>query len=223
MKHVIDGFLAAGQPGVSEPGGMEDGQCAMRGVCGEKAPALGGGHLPCARRSPPRPLPANVSQRLATVCPSLAGLDRYCCSPQQLVALEEQIQAGVQFLRGCPACSGNFVRLFCELACSPRQGAFVNVTAAVPGSAGAGDAVASIDFYVARALGEALYASCANVQFAAVNQKAMDFIGGGAANYREWFAFLGTDKGRRDPHKARPKATCTARPDFGRMRASPPQ
>lgn len=35
----------------------------------------------------------------------------------------------VPFLTGCPACLRNFLNLFCELACSPDQGLFINVTA----------------------------------------------------------------------------------------------
>ena len=35
----------------------------------------------------------------------------------------------VPFLTGCPACLRNFLNLFCELACSPDQSLFINVTA----------------------------------------------------------------------------------------------
>eukprot|EP01018_Ginkgo_biloba_P029410 Gb_36406 [translate_table: standard] len=51
--------------------------------------------------------------------------------------------------------------------------------------------VDGIDFYVTDTFGEELFNSCKEVKFGAMNTRAIDFVGGGARNYREWFAFIG--------------------------------
>jgi Niemann-Pick C1 protein len=43
--------------------------------------------------------------------------------------------------------------------------------------------VKGIDFFVTKEFGQNLYDSCKDVKFAAMNTRAMDFIGGGAINY----------------------------------------
>lgn len=51
--------------------------------------------------------------------------------------------------------------------------------------------VAAIDFLVTEDVGARMYNSCADVKFAAMNTRAMDFIGGGATDYyREHFEFI---------------------------------
>ena len=43
--------------------------------------------------------------------------------------------------------------------------------------------VGAVDFFVTEEFGQRLYDSCKDVKFAAMNTRAMDFIGGGAINY----------------------------------------
>jgi Niemann-Pick C1 protein len=43
--------------------------------------------------------------------------------------------------------------------------------------------VAAINFLVTEDVGARMYNSCADVKFAAMNTRAMDFIGGGATDY----------------------------------------
>uniref|UniRef100_A0A8C1WAG5 Niemann-Pick disease, type C1 n=1 Tax=Cyprinus carpio TaxID=7962 RepID=A0A8C1WAG5_CYPCA len=52
------------------------------------------------------------------------GDNRVCCDTQQLKTLKNNIQIPLQ----CPACFFNFMTLFCELTCSPRQSDFINST-----------------------------------------------------------------------------------------------
>jgi Niemann-Pick C1 protein len=83
----------------------------------------------------------------------------------------------------------NFLNLFCQLSCSPNQSLFINVTSV--SQANANKTVDGIDFYVTPNFGEALYQSCKDVKFGTMNTRAIDFVGGGANSYQEWFAFLG--------------------------------
>lgn len=89
--------------------------------------------------------------------------------------------------------------------------------------------VAAVDLFVTEEYGYRLYDSCKDVKFAAMNTRAMDFIGGGAKNYTgifqlfeiclvcdsfllsdfiaeqhilvppEWFAFMGKEAGSYEP------------------------
>lgn len=44
--------------------------------------------------------------------------------------------------------------------------------------------VDGIDLYVTDAFGEALYDSCKDVKFGTMNTRALDFVGGGARDYK---------------------------------------
>jgi Niemann-Pick C1 protein len=44
--------------------------------------------------------------------------------------------------------------------------------------------VDGIDYYVTTNYGEELYNSCKDVKFGTLNTRAMDFLGGGAKNYK---------------------------------------
>ncbi|OAE25593.1 hypothetical protein AXG93_2982s1140 [Marchantia polymorpha subsp. ruderalis] len=95
----------------------------------------------------------------------------------------------VPFLVGCPACLRNFLDLYCELSCSPDQSLFVDVisTSREHGR----ELVDGIDFYITEEYGTQLFDSCKDVKFAAMNTRAMDFIGAGAKNYTDWLSFMG--------------------------------
>ncbi|KHN46869.1 Niemann-Pick C1 protein, partial [Glycine soja] len=51
--------------------------------------------------------------------------------------------------------------------------------------------VDGIDYYITETFGEGLYESCKDVKFGTMNTRAIDFVGAGASNFKEWFAFLG--------------------------------
>jgi Niemann-Pick C1 protein len=88
----------------------------------------------------------------------------------------------IPFLVGCPACLRNFLNLFCEMSCSPNQSLFINVTSVK--QVNNTMTVNGIDYYVTSTYGEELYNSCKDVKFGTLNTRAMDFLGGGAKNYK---------------------------------------
>ncbi|KAI9114197.1 hypothetical protein K1719_014847 [Acacia pycnantha] len=51
--------------------------------------------------------------------------------------------------------------------------------------------VDGIDYYITDAFGEGLYESCKEVKFGTMNSRAIQYIGAGAKNFKEWFAFVG--------------------------------
>ncbi|URD77305.1 Sterol-sensing domain of SREBP cleavage-activation [Musa troglodytarum] len=90
----------------------------------------------------------------------------------------------------CPTISGN-------VCCSPDQ--FDTLRGQVQQVNGNRMAVDAIDFYVTHYFGEQLFNSCKDVKFGTMNTRAMDFIGAGAKNYAEWFAYLGHQANSNEP------------------------
>ncbi|KAF9449887.1 multidrug efflux transporter AcrB transmembrane domain-containing protein [Macrolepiota fuliginosa MF-IS2] len=166
------------------------GVCAMRSSCGMK----GFKPLPCPYDGPPRePEGDDDRSLLVEVCGAEFASGPVCCSNDQVGALKSNFVQVEAFLASCPACRNNFRSFFCSFTCSPRQGMFVNVTATQESSSGQ-TAVKSADFFVTEEFGRGFYDSCKDVQFGVTNGYAMDFIGGGAKDYRAFFKFLGDEK-----------------------------
>ncbi|KAH9620444.1 hypothetical protein KSS87_017380 [Heliosperma pusillum] len=141
--------------------------CAMYDICGESS---AGKVLNCPYGSPSIKPDDLLSSKIQSLCPAISG-------------------NAIPLLVSCPACLRNFLNLFCELSCSPNQSLFINVSsiAEVDGNM----TVDGIDYYVSEEFGEGLYNACKDVKFGSMNTRAIDFVGGGAKNYKEWFAFLG--------------------------------
>lgn len=158
--------------------------CAMYDICGERSD---GKVLNCPYGSPSVKPVELLSAKIQSLCPTISG--NVCCTETQFDTLRAQVQQAIPFLVGCPACLRNFLNLFCELSCSPNQSLFINVTsiAELDGNM----TVDGIDFYVTDTFGEELYNSCKDVKFGTMNTRAIDFIGAGAKNFKEWFAFIG--------------------------------
>lgn len=159
--------------------------CAMYDICGQRSD---GKVLNCPYPSPSVKPDDLLSAKIQSLCPSLNG--NVCCTEQQFDTLRLQVQQAVPILVGCPACLRNFLNLFCELSCSPNQSLFINVTSISEVNNG-NITVDAIDFYATQTFGDGLYQACKDVKFGTMNTRAIDFVGGGAANYQEWFAFLG--------------------------------
>ncbi|KAL9395214.1 hypothetical protein Peur_014499 [Populus x canadensis] len=158
--------------------------CAMYDICGARED---GKVLNCPYGSPSVKPDDLLSQKIQSLCPTITG--NVCCSEAQFDTLRSQVQQAIPFLVGCPACLRNFLNLFCELTCSPHQSTFINVstTSKVKGNL----TVSGIDFYASDAFGEGLYESCKDVKFGTMNTRALNFIGAGAQNFTEWYAFIG--------------------------------
>ncbi|XP_031382221.1 NPC intracellular cholesterol transporter 1 [Punica granatum] len=158
--------------------------CAMYDICGERSD---GKVLNCPYSFPAVEPDELLSAKIQSLCPTITG--NVCCTEAQFDTLRAQVQQAIPFLVGCPACLRNFLNLFCELSCSPNQSLFINVTAVAEVKSNV--TVDAIDFFVTEEFGEGLYNSCKDVKFGTMNTRALEFIGAGARNYREWFAFIG--------------------------------
>ncbi|KAH0684970.1 hypothetical protein KY285_022517 [Solanum tuberosum] len=161
-----------------------EGYCAMYDICGARSD---GKVLNCPFGSPSVKAGELLSSKIQSLCPTITG--NVCCTETQFDTLRSQVQQAIPFLVGCPACLRNFLNLFCELTCSPNQSQFINVTSI--SKVKKNSTVDGIDFFITDAFGEGLYESCKDVKFGTMNTRAIEFIGAGAKNFREWYAFIG--------------------------------
>ncbi|KAL1190184.1 hypothetical protein V5N11_016579 [Cardamine amara subsp. amara] len=169
----------------SEPSNTHSNEyCAMYDICGERSD---GKVLNCPYGSPSIKPDELFSAKIQSLCPTISG--KVCCTETQFDTLRSQVQQAVPFLVGCPACLRNFLNIFCELSCSPNQSLFINVTSVAEVSGNL--TVDGIDYHITDTFGEGLYESCKEVKFGTMNTRAINFVGGGAQNFREWFAFIG--------------------------------
>ncbi|KAK9271226.1 hypothetical protein L1049_026816 [Liquidambar formosana] len=166
--------------------------CAMYDICGERSD---GKVLNCPYGSPSVKPDDLLSSKIQSLCPTIIG--NVCCTEAQFDTLRTQVQQAIPFLVGCPACLRNFLNLFCELTCSPNQSLFINVTSV--SKVNQNLTVDGIDFYITDAFGEGLYDACKDVKFGTMNSRAIEFIGAGAKNFKEWFAFIGRRAGLNIP------------------------
>ncbi|KAG7971471.1 hypothetical protein I3843_07G135700 [Carya illinoinensis] len=162
--------------------------CAMYDICGKRTD---GKVLNCPFGSPAMKPDELLSSKIQSLCPTITG--NVCCTEAQFDTLRTQVQQAIPFLVGCPACLRNFLNLFCELTCSPNQSLFINVTSV--SKVNSNLTVDGIDFYITDAFGEGLYDSCKDVKYGTMNSRALEFIGAGAQNFKEWFAFIGRQAG----------------------------
>ncbi|CAB80500.1 putative protein [Arabidopsis thaliana] len=156
----------------------------MYDICGHRSD---GKVLNCPYASPSIQPDELFSAKIQSLCPTISG--NVCCTETQFDTLRSQVQQAVPFLVGCPACLRNFLNLFCELSCSPNQSLFINVTSVAEVSGNL--TVDGIDYHITDTFGEGLYESCKEVKFGTMNTRAINFVGGGAKNFREWFTFIG--------------------------------
>ncbi|KAA8537407.1 hypothetical protein F0562_026906 [Nyssa sinensis] len=158
--------------------------CAMYDICGARSD---GKVLNCPFGSSSVKPDDLLSSKIQSLCPTITG--NVCCTEAQFDTLRTQVQQAIPFLVGCPACLRNFLNLFCELTCSPNQSLFINVTSV--SKVNNKLTVNGIDYYITDTFGEGLFESCKDVKFGTMNSRAIEFIGAGANNFQEWFAFIG--------------------------------
>uniref|UniRef100_I1PNW1 SSD domain-containing protein n=1 Tax=Oryza glaberrima TaxID=4538 RepID=I1PNW1_ORYGL len=102
-----------------------------------------------------------------------------CVNATKAVKPDTLFSARIQSL--CPTITGDVCCTVDQFDTLHQQVQQVNNTMTVNG----------IDYYVTSTYGEELYNSCKDVKFGTLNTRAMDFLGGGAKNYKEWMAFIG--------------------------------
>ncbi|TQD98300.1 hypothetical protein C1H46_016121 [Malus baccata] len=161
-----------------------EGYCAMYGICGQRSD---GKYINCPFGTPSVKPDDLLSSKVQSLCPTITG--NVCCTEAQFDTLRSQVQQAIPFLVGCPACLRNFLNLFCELTCSPNQSLFINVTSVA--KVNRNMTVNGIDYYITDDFGEGLFNSCKDVKFGTMNSRAIEFIGAGAKNFKDWFAFIG--------------------------------
>ncbi|KAL2538045.1 Patched family protein [Forsythia ovata] len=180
-------LLTANTTGGGEQRHSEE-YCTMFDICGTRSD---GKVLNCPFGSSSVAPDELLSSKIQSLCPTITG--NVCCTETQFETLRAQVQQAVPFLVGCPACLRNFLNLFCELSCSPNQSQFINVTSV--SKVGNNLTVDGIDFYITETFGEELFESCKDVKFGTMNTRAIDFVGAGAENFGEWYAFIGKKAG----------------------------
>ncbi|KAJ3926999.1 MAG: hypothetical protein NXY57DRAFT_668229 [Lentinula lateritia] len=191
-------------------------RCGMRDTCGSKS--IFGKQLPCPYDGPPKEPSTSTRNILREVCGPEFSSGPVCCTHDQLITLEDNFRIVDKIVSACPACKNNFHDFFCKFTCSPNQSSFLNVTSTQTTNSDQ-IAVKSVDFYVGPQFGQGFFESCKDVKFDASNGYAMDFIGGGAKNYHDFFEFLGEEKDLGSPFQINFPSTST--PSFTPLSPSP--
>uniref|UniRef100_A0A673K9J8 Niemann-Pick C1 protein-like n=1 Tax=Sinocyclocheilus rhinocerous TaxID=307959 RepID=A0A673K9J8_9TELE len=120
----------------------------------------------------------DLSHCLQELCPGLVyGDNKVCCNTQQLRTLKKNMQVPLQYLSRCPACFFNFMTLFCELTCSPRQSDFVSATNFSTFDKNTTN-VDKVSYYISQTFANAMYNACSDVQAPSTNLKALSLLCG---------------------------------------------
>lgn len=167
--------------------------CIWYGECGNstKIPEK---KLNCNYTGPPIPLSDQEGQDLLKeLCPGLVYEDnKVCCDTQQLRTLKNNIQIPLQYLDRCPACFFNFMTLFCELTCSPRQSDFLITTQTSPFNQSTTN-VFELSYYISLTFANAMYNACKDVQAPSTNIKALNVLCGREASKctpQNWIKYM---------------------------------
>jgi len=171
---------------------QKEGYCSLYDKCGKKS--FFGQELPCPYNGEAYPATEEQVLELSALCgEEWKEETKLCCSGTQITELKEKLKKADSLISSCPACQKNFRQLFCKFTCSPDQSLFVNVTNTAI-SMEKKQIVTELDFFANDEMASGLYDSCKNIKFSATNGYAMDLIGGGAKNYKEFLKFLGDEK-----------------------------
>ncbi|XP_010372871.1 NPC1-like intracellular cholesterol transporter 1 isoform X2 [Rhinopithecus roxellana] len=179
----------------------QPGYCAFYDECG-KNPELSGGlmtlsNVSCLSNTPARNITGDHLILLQRICPHLytGPNTQACCSAKQLVSLETSLSVTKALLTRCPACSDNFVNLYCHNTCSPNQSLFINVTRVAQLGAGQLPAVVAYEAFYQRSFAEQSYDSCSRVRVPAAATLAVGTMcgvyGSALCNAQRWLNFQG--------------------------------
>lgn len=171
---------------------QKEGYCSIYDTCGKKS--LFGSELPCPFNEEAIPATDEQLSELSALCgEEWKEESKLCCTSDQISELKEKLKKADSLISSCPACQKNFRNMFCQFTCSPNQSTFVNVTKTAR-SMDNKQIVTELDFFINDEMASGIYDSCKNIKFSATNGFAMDLIGGGAKNYKEFLKFLGDEK-----------------------------
>ncbi|XP_015905178.1 NPC intracellular cholesterol transporter 1 [Parasteatoda tepidariorum] len=170
-----------------------DGHCVMRGQCEiDNVTTLA---KTCVYNGPPKPLTDNSSvSYLKDLCPNLNVGPNFevCCDADQVQAFQESFSALANFFQRCQSCFHNLAQIFCNLACSPTQSKFMQVTNYT--TDGKKLSVDALDYYITESFTDGLFNSCKNVQLSFVTQKAITITCGSHADDctpHYWLEYMG--------------------------------
>ncbi|KAG0235375.1 hypothetical protein BGW42_005354 [Actinomortierella wolfii] len=192
LAPLTDLDIASTSPPVSTLSSIhKPGYCVMRQTCGSKK--LFGKQLPCPDNSPAVEPDKELRALLVETCGASFADSKTCCDQDQLEELIASTKQAAPMISACPACWANFLNFFCTFTCSPDQSTFLNVTETGVSRENK-PIVTRLDFLVSDQYGSGFYDSCKDVKFPATNGYVMDFIGGGAKNWRDMVAFMGQER-----------------------------
>lgn len=137
--------------------------CGKGGFSGET-------DIPCARNTRPKRLnTTDELNLLREVCPEFledipdGEYPELCCNKRTLYELRLNYDMPKQLgLNRCPSCFYNFRRLYCNLACSPKQSKFLRVDKSVPTQIGNKTyfKIKEMSYFLNRNFANGLYESC---------------------------------------------------------------
>ncbi|MCI4390967.1 hypothetical protein PGIGA_G00129000 [Pangasianodon gigas] len=178
---------------LSETRQAEAQHCIWYGECGNST-LLPDKKYNCNYTGPPKPLPKDGQDLLLELCPGLVyGNQSVCCDTQQLRTLKGNIQIPLQYLSRCPACFFNFMTLFCELTCSPRQSEFLNATQFSVNPVDNSTNVVELSYYISQDFANAMYNACKDVEAPSSNVKALSLLCGrdaSACTPTNWIQYM---------------------------------
>ncbi|RLV94706.1 Niemann-Pick type C-related protein 1 [Spathaspora sp. JA1] len=178
---------------VSAQSNHKPGYCNTYGNCGKRSAF--GSELPCVNFVPAIEPSLESKSKLVSICGGdESDYNLVCCSPEQIDALESNLKRVDPIISSCPACRKNFYDFFCKFTCSPNESTFINITKSQIAKDTGKEIVTEISQFVNPDMAREFFDSCKNVKFSATNGFAMDLIGGGAENYKQFLKFLGDEK-----------------------------
>lgn len=172
----------------------EPGYCAVYDNCGKKS--FFGSVLPCAVDEFKA---IDATQEAVDELGQICGIEwlateKVCCTIEQISTLKENLKKADALISSCPACLKNFRNLFCQFTCSSNQSTFIDVTKTAKSIDKGLKVVTELEYFIDEEFAQGFYDSCKNIKFGATNGFALDLLGGGATNYKEFLKFLGDEK-----------------------------
>ncbi|KRX52476.1 Niemann-Pick C1 protein [Trichinella sp. T9] len=171
-----------------------DGHCVWYKVCSDKDAEF---KKNCLYNGTPQPLlDKKAINTVISLCPDLVGDDEnpvLCCDAEQVEILDKSVSTVLPYFSRCPSCSRNFLQMWCQSTCSPKQSLFMEVTDTVNETRGI--SVSGVHYLMKEEFATGIFSSCRNVLDPSTNQRAMNIMCGGLMDdectVAEWLDFLG--------------------------------
>ncbi|XP_054165831.1 NPC intracellular cholesterol transporter 1-like [Oppia nitens] len=141
-------------------------KCVYRGTCGHNS---WGFPIPCVVKDvePKQLTDKKIENQLKLLVPDLFDVKDpvVCCSDEGAAALiNDQLKKAEPFIKGCPSCYVNFVRVMVHMSCNPNHRQFVEVAESEPSTdEPTKDMVKSLNYYLTPRFANTVFDSCVNV------------------------------------------------------------